>query len=122
MKKNILQYLLCIMMMFALILVSAAFAELKKVDERELALTNASVTGAAVQVQTPKIEKGMILPETDQTDPTFGKGATAFAPAASNAKDGLGLNLNIKGEGTFKLEFGPYHTNTSGGIIRLETH
>ena len=105
MKKNILRYLLCVMM-FALILASAAFAELKMADEKELALANASVTGAPVQDQAAN--PGVILPETDQTDPTFDKGAAAFAPAASNVQDGLGLNLNIKGEGTFKFEFGPY--------------
>ena len=111
--------IICAVLLFGAVLVSPAFAEKQKVDEAELARTNASVTGAFVKDQVAGVDKDSIRRETLQTDSTLDKEAVVLSPAASKTMQGLGLNIN--GQPTFQFYYGG-SSSTTGGITSVKTH
>ena len=97
------------------VLLAPAFADMDKVDEAELARTNASVTGVSVKNQIVGVEKDVINPERLQVSETFNKD-DGYSPSVSKA-EGTGVNLNINGQTTFQFSFGPSTSNVTGGTI-----
>jgi len=118
MKKYVSRYLFCVMLLFAFILVSSAFAELKKVEEGELARANASITGAPIPDQSVDVGKDAALPETIKT---FDKAEPVVAPAASNITDSTSVMLNITGQETFRFILNGNHSITTGGITSVQS-
>ena len=102
---------LCFVLLFA-----PAFADMGKVDDAELARTNASVTGASVQDQIVGVEKGMVNPETLQASENFNKKANS-SPLMSNTAAPTSVDMNIGGQTTFTFGFGGATSNVTGGII-----
>jgi len=118
-KKYFLPCFLPVIAVLCFVLLAPAFADMKKVDEAELAQANASVTGASVQDQIVGVEKGVVSPETCQACGT-GIGDAVFSPSESKETNFVGLN--IKGQGTFNFIFGGWNSNMTGGITSVKTH
>ena len=118
-KKYFLSCFLSVIAVLCFVFLSPAFADMKKVDEAELARANASVTGASVQDQIVGVEKGAVSPETCQACGT-GKEDVVFSP--SESKETNFVSLNIKGQGTFNFIFGGWNSNMTGGITSVKTH
>ena len=111
--------IICAVLLFGAVLVSPAFAERQKVDESELARTNASVTGAPVKNQVDDVDKDAVRRETEQTvSTTVDKEAVVLSPAANKTMQGLGLNIN--GQETSNVYFGGSNSNMTGGIISIK--
>ena len=108
--------IICAVLLFVAVLVSPAFADMKKVNEGELARTNASVTGAFVKDQVAGVDKDEVRRETEQTGSTFDNEAVGLSPAAT--VQGHGLNIN--GQETSNLYFGGSNSNMTGGIISIK--
>jgi len=108
--------IICAVLLFGAVLVSPAFAERQKVDESELARTNASVTGAPVKNQVDDVDKDAVRRETEQTGSTFDNEAVGLSPAAT--VQGHGLNIN--GQQTSNVYFGGSNSNMTGGIISIK--
>jgi hypothetical protein len=111
--------IICAVLLFGAVLVSPAFAEKQKVDEAELARTNASVTGAYVKNQVAGVDKDAVRWETEQTGSTLDKEAVVLSPDAQTMQ-GHGLNLNSNGQETSNLYFGGSNSNMTGGIISIK--
>ena len=88
------------MAVLSFVLFAPAFADMEKADEAELAMTNASVTGASVKDQIVGVEKGVVNPEMWQASETFNKDAD-LSPSVGKAVEAIGLDLNINGQTTF---------------------
>ena len=87
MKKYFLTYFLSVIAVLCFVLPYPALADMKKVDEAELARTNASVTGgASVQDQIVGVEKGAVNPETCQASENFHKD-DVFSPSVSKTME-----------------------------------
>jgi len=110
--------IICAVLLFGAVLVSPAFADMKKVDERELSRTNASVTGASVKDQLAGVAKVEINPETLQVSETLNKDAD-FSPLVSKTTESIGLNIN--GQPTFQFYYGG-SSSTTGSITSVKTH
>ena len=110
--------IICAVLLFGAVLVSPAFADMKKVDERELSRTNASVTGASVKDQLAGVAKVEINPETLQVSETLNKDAD-FSPLVSKTTESIGLNIN--GQPTFQFYYGG-SGSTTGSITSVKTH
>jgi len=63
-KKYFLPCFLPVIAVLYFVLLAPAFADMNKVDEAELARTNASVTGESVKDQIAGVEKGVVIPES----------------------------------------------------------
>jgi hypothetical protein len=90
--------ILCADLLFGAVLVSPAFAEMKKVDNAEMAKTKASVTGASVKDWKDN-------PVLDSK--TFDKTLPVFTPLERNVSEAFGMELPGM-PGTW--------TNTFGGV------
>lgn len=119
-KKDILSRFLPVIAVLCFVLPAPAFAEMKKVDEGELARTNASVTGASVQDRTVGVEKDVVRQETILANGPVDKGDSVISSV--QVLEGIGLSLNIKGQETFKFQVGGIITNTTGGITSVKSH
>jgi len=122
MKGYIGPSILCAVLLFGAVLVSLAFANMDKVDDAELARTNASVTGTPPQ-HLNCVEKDGVCGETKQDYVTSDKGAIVSSSATSNINinDVINLNLNIKGETTFQFYRGATTSTMTGGINSVTT-
>ena len=103
------------------VLVSPVSAELKKLDDAELARTNASVTGIAVKDKIAGAKRGTVRPETEHAILSPDKGTTLLFTSGNKAMEGISLNLNISGQETWQFNFGSYNTNYYGGITGVRT-
>ena len=111
--------IICAVLLFGTVLVSPAFADMKKVDETELAQANASVTGASIQEPVASVDKNTVLQENDPRQ----NGTERVFPPAVNKAGEINLNLNIDGQTTFDFYRGQTTTNMTGpGITSVKPH
>jgi hypothetical protein len=113
--------ILCAIFLFGAILVSPAFAEMEKVNEAELAQTNASVTGASVKKQINCVEKDGTCLETKQNSVTSNNVAAASPTVRGITTEAIDLNLNISGQTTFQFYFGGSTSNATGSITSVKS-
>ena len=85
---------------------------MKKVDEADLARTNASVTGASVQ----DWNAGAV-----SDDGTFDKTVRVFSPSDSKASEGFSLNLPSPGPETWMYNFGATNPNYIGSLTGVKS-
>ena len=117
-KKYFLPCFLPVIAVLCFVFLSPAFADMKKVDEMELARTNVSVTGASVKDQSVGVEKGMAIPEKCQACENFDKNGAVFSPSMGKA-DVIGVDMNINGQGTLHFYRGETNMNMTGGITSV---
>jgi hypothetical protein len=117
-KKYFLPCFLSVIAVLCFVLLAPAFADMEKVDEAELARTNASVTGASDKDRIVSVEKGVVSPETWQAGGTNTADAI-FSPSVS--KETNVVSLNIKGQETLNFMFGGWNSNMTGGITSAKT-
>jgi hypothetical protein len=117
-KKYFLPCFLPVIAVLCFVFLSPAFADMKKVDEAELAQTNASVTGGSVNKQVASVEKGVDNPETWQANETINKGDVAFSP---NNRENITLDINVKGNPTHQFYYGGSTSNMTGGITSVQS-
>jgi hypothetical protein len=121
MKKNCGLSIFCAALLSGALFIFPVSAEMKKIDEAELARTNASITGPAVKDRTFSAHRGANRAGTEQAIVTSDK-ATSLSPLSANkAMEGVSLNLNISGQETWQFNFGSYNTNYYGGISGVRT-
>ena len=108
-------------LLFGAVLVSPAFAQMKKVDDAELARTNASVTGASVTDRIAGGEKGALLQDVSVAAGTGTKGDAGFSPSV-NVLESVGIGLHITGQETFKFKVDGIHSETMGGVTSVNSH
>ena len=118
-KKDFILCFLPVVAVFCFVFLSPAFADMKKVDEAELARTNATVSGAPVNKQVTSVEKGVDNPETWRTSETLNKGDVAFSPSVN--RESITLDMNVKGSPTHQFYFGGSTSNMTGGITCVPT-
>jgi hypothetical protein len=104
-KKYFLPCFLPVIAILCFVFLSPAFADMKKVDEADLARTNASVTGASVQ----DWNTGAV-----SDDGTFDKTVRVFSPSDSKASGGFSLNVPSLGPETGTYNYGAYNPNYVG--------
>jgi len=118
-KKDFMPFFSLVIAVLCFVFVSTAFADMKKVDETELAQANASVTGTPIK-NLNCVEKDGTCSETKQNLVTSDKVADASSPAVKNITTGvIDLNQNINGQTTFQFHFGGATANTTGGITSV---
>jgi hypothetical protein len=93
---------------------------MEKVDEAELARTNASVTGASVKDQSAGVEKDLINPQTLPTSETLNR--NGYSPEVNKVMDTIGLDLNVNGQTTFGFYVGGVNSTVTGGITSVKMH
>ncbi|MHB8137442.1 MAG: hypothetical protein ACYDGO_03530 [Smithellaceae bacterium] len=108
-------------LLFGAVLVSPAFAQMKKVDDAELARTNASVTGASVTDGTAGAEKGAVRQDVSLTAGTATRGDAGFSQS-NNVLESVGISLHITGQETFKFRVDGIHSETMGGVTGVSSH
>jgi hypothetical protein len=111
--------IICAVLLFGTVLVSPAFADMKKVDETELAQANASVTGASIQEPVASVDKNTVLQEND---PRQNGTEHISSPAVNKPMVGTGLNLNISGQETFNFYFGGSNSTVTGPGVTPVKH
>ena len=117
-KQHCLTFVLTIAFM-CFVFVSFAFAELKDVEEEELARTNVSISGTPVATEeSPDVKKLVENPETLSSPDSSADTGLALSPPNKTA-EAIGLNLHVNGQETFKFNFGGGTTNTTGGITTV---
>ena len=116
MKRHYDPSILGAVLLLGAVLVSPAFAGMEKVDEAELARTNASVTGASVKDPLAGVEKGALNQETWQASEAFGKD-TALSPSVKD--EPVSVNLNVSGQTTFQFYKGGGRSDVTGGITSV---
>mgnify|MGYP001279876733 CR=1 FL=1 len=99
---------------------SAGLAAMEKVDEKELAGTNASVVVIPLQNKGSAIERIPSWQDTASTPATAEKG-DAFTSQGVKGMEGLGISLNVKGQETFKFQVGGVSTITTGGVTHVKS-
>lgn len=106
---------ICAVLLFGAVLVSPAFADMKKVDEKELSRTNASVTGASVKDQIVDVEKYVLDQEKErlQDSETFNKDANA-PPSVSKGSNSV--DTYVSGHTASNVGFAGLNMITTGGI------
>jgi len=114
-KKYFLPCFLPVIAVLSFVLIAPAFAEMKKVDEAELARANASVTGASVPEQIIGVEKDVVSPETWKASGTNNTGDAVLSPPVST--ESAFMSLNINGQETFKFGISGMNSNVTGGVI-----
>ena len=102
MKGHYKPSVICAVLLFGAVLVSPALADMKKVDETELARANASVTGASIKEPIASVDKNTVLQEND---PRQNGTERVFSPAVNKATEAINVNLNISGQETFNFYF-----------------
>ncbi len=110
-KKYFLPCFLPVIAILCFVFLSPAFAEMKKVDEAELARTNASVTGASDK----DWNAGAV-----SVDGTFDKTLPVFFPSDSNASEGFSLNVHSSGPETGTYNYGAYNPNYVGILTTVK--
>lgn len=118
MKEHNGPLIICAVLLFGAILVSPAFADMKKVDESELARANASVTGASVKDPVVGVAQVEVNPETLQVSEILNKDAVFSTSSVSKTTDSIGLN--ITGQPTFQFYYGG-SGSTTGSITSVKT-
>ena len=113
-KKYFLPCFLPVITVLCFVLIAPAFAEMKKVDEAELARANASVTGEAVPDQIIGVEKGAVSPETWKASGTNTADAVLSPPVSTESAF---VSLNITGQETFKFGMTGVNSTVTGGVI-----
>ena len=113
-KKYFLLCFLPVIVVLCFVFLAPAFANMKKVDEVELARLNASVTGASVKDPVASFDKDTVRQETWQTTETLNKENTDFPPVVSK-DERIGVDMNINGQRTFQLYRGATNINMMGG-------
>ena len=104
---------LCVVFSFA-----PAFADMKKVEDAELARMNASVTGASVKDRTNCVEKDGICSEAKQDRLTVDKGAAiSTLDVTNNAADFIDVSLRMDGKEAFQFGMSGFYSNRVGGTI-----
>ena len=111
--------IVCAVLLFGAVLVSPAFADMKKVDEAELARANASVTGASIKEPIASVDKNTVLWENDPRQYTTER---VFSPAVNKATEAINLNLNISGQETFNFYFEKGNSTITGPGITPVKH
>jgi hypothetical protein len=112
--------ILCAVLLFGAVLVSPAFAGMKKIGEAELAGANASITGASVKDQLAGVENSAVNPETYQAAGTTVNKNTGPSQAVEDRP--ISLNLNIKGTTTFLFYFGGGTSDVTVNKISGQSH
>jgi hypothetical protein len=105
--------IVCAVLLFGAVLVSPAFADMKKVDETELAKANASVTGVSIKEAIASVDKNTVLWENDPRQNTTER---VFSPAVNKATEAINLNLNISGQETFNFYFERGNSTITAGL------
>ena len=105
--------ILCAIFLFGAILVSPAFADMEKVDEAELAQTNASVTGASDKHSNV----GAV-----STGGTFDKTQWVVYPSDSKVSEGFSPNVPSLGPETWTFNFGANNPNYFGSMSGVKSH
>ncbi len=121
MKEHNSPSIICALLLLGAVLVSPAFAEMEKVDEAELAQTNASITGASVQNWIAGADNGAIRPDMVQPTGTMEEKGVAYSPVATKAMEGITLHLDQIGQEVFTFNFSGARSSTYGSITRVET-
>jgi hypothetical protein len=103
--------------MFGAVIVSPAFAEMKKVNEADLSGANASVTGASVKYQTVGVENYVVnlqpLPDSEYTNSLMNAYKKASTSMSSSTPPFF-LDTTIDDQ---KRYFGGSTSNKTGGVI-----
>ena len=119
-KQHCLTFVLTIAFM-CFVFVSFAFAELKDVEEEELARTNVSISGTPVATEeSPDVKKLVENPETLSSPDTAVSTDLVLSPKV-NTTDPIGLNMHINGQETHMFHFGGSSTTMTGGISTVPT-
>jgi len=109
--------ILCTVLMFGAVIVSPAFAEMKKVNEADLSGANASVTGASVKYQTVGVENYVVnlqpLPDSEYTNSLMNAYKKASTSMSSSTPPFF-LDTTIDDQ---KRYFGGSTSNKTGGVI-----
>lgn len=111
--------IICAVLLFGAVLVSPAFADMKKVDETELARANASVTGASIKEPVAGVDKNTVLWDNDHLKNSAER---VFSPVVNKATEAINLNLNISGQETFNFYFGGSNSTVTGPGITSVKH
>jgi hypothetical protein len=90
---------------------------MEKVDEAELARTNASVIGASVKDRINCVEKDGICSETKQDSVTSDKRDAVSFPVVGNTTESFSFSLNVDGKETFQFGMSGINSNRVGGTI-----
>ena len=108
--------ILCAALLFGALLIAPAFAEMKKVDDAEMAKANASVTGASVKDQIVDAEKDVLKQEEEalQASETFNKGDNV-PPSVS--KESNSVDTYVSGHTASNVGFEGLNVITTGGSI-----
>jgi len=118
-KQHCLTFILLTIAFICFVFVSFAFAELKDVEEEELARTNVSVSGTPVATEeSPDVKKLVENPETLSSPDSTADTGLALSPQVKTT-DAIGLNMHINGQETHKYYFGGSTTNLTGGITTV---
>ena len=119
-KKYFLPCFLPVIAVPCFFLLAPAFADMKKVDEAELARTNASVTGDSVKDQIVVIENGVVNPQRLPDSESFNTNAS---PSMSSSSAPTFLDMNINGQTTFTFGFGgSTSTERAGALSSAKFH
>jgi hypothetical protein len=118
-KKYFLPCFLPVIAVLCFVLLVPAFADMKKVDEAELAQANASVTGASIKEPVAGVDKNTVLQEND---PRQKDTERVFSPAVNKPMVATSLNLNISGQETFNFYFGGSNSTITGPGITPVKH
>ena len=121
MKKNCGLSIFCAALLVGAVFILPVSAEMKKIDEAELARTNASMTGPSVKDRTFGANRGASRPATELTIVTSDKATSLSTLSGNKAMEGISINLNISGQETWQFNFGSYNTNYYGGITGVRT-
>ena len=118
-KKYFLPCFLPVIAVLCFVFLSPAFADMKKVDETELAQANASVTGASIKEPIVSVDKNTVLWENDHL---INSTERVFSPVVNKATEAINLNLNINGQETFNFYFEKGNSTITGPGITPAKH
>jgi len=104
--------ILCAILLFGAVLVSPAFADMEKVDEAELARTNASVTGASDKDSNAGSVSAF---------GTFDNTVRIFYPWDSKASEGFSVNVPSLGPEAWTYNFGANNPNYFGNLTGVKS-
>ena len=122
MKKSFLTFFISVIAVLCFVPLTPAFADMDKVDDAELARTNASVTGVSVKDRINCVEKDGTCLSTKQDRVIFDKGDAVSSPFVMNVMESIGLSLNIDGKETFQFGIrGMSSTRMSGSITSVQS-
>ena len=114
--------IISLLFLIGAILYSPASAEMKKVDEAELARTNAPMSGSAsIKNRNTDAKGNVIRVETEPAIIIADKGISPLSMSGQKAMEGGSLNLNISGQETWQFNFGGFNANYYGGITGVKT-